>query len=927
MTEQQERLLVLLKEIDAICSKHDIEYYLAGGTLIGAIRHRGFLPWDDDADIYMTRSGWNRFVEACKEDLPEGRVLQAPDIDPSYTNTFPRYTTTDCVAVHSHQSLDKRFYGEVIDILILDPMNRDEDTYKRYTYDLMLYSDLLNYAAVFGRRFGVRAADYAIWKLKGLFLGHEYVRKSFENKLASYLDDSGELYVMRWGGNPLIFERSWFENSKRVPFEDINAMVPCGIDEYLIYHYGDEWYQVPTDVAAGGHDTAASLLVNPNNAHHACKSLIKRSMLPFLTIRKIIMLAKAGASYGKQNDRLNIEASLLANDIDSELRRDRSHVNECIERYIAWQCSARISGRDDWKGVYRFNHPIIAPVSDSFFEECVLRAFNTERIGRASRLIEISRVRDSRLLEQISNAIVQLREARSAFEVSDFESPLSLSEKVLSQFPENLTAWKIKLQAIYHIEGYSNCFLEALAHARTLFPEDGDLMLLEGDFAYSSGETERAIEFYREALPHTSNGLTLLQLSDRLHNVDGSAYHDAKVALAGQRHRESHGQTWNVQEQSKVYFRLFADVVSTLEKLGLKFFINPELAALLSTGVLGDDLLPAHRSAYELIMRGDQMQKLLDALRSGEDLLPSHIEWDSMGDSAYCPLTAVRFFDSRTADFSGRADYYSSNRGMSISISLMRQARYRKLAHVLLGAWRASCLCQKSYGKKSRILAKPLTYLPSSLRIPFGKAVHSLVLQGSERAQAGFEITSQGEKRRYPVELFAETGRLSFHGVSCPVPEDLAAYLEPLDVTAGTLGRLLAEDENRISLPNSPAKGTVLAQLGLSYYRKMYRRTLSDMWCAAVRKRFVRVFSDEKTVISFLDAFERRSDYLDDHGCFADGVLEEDIEQLDSLRKRVKKLLGRISLDSSQALFLQELENALNVHYERNMDEVNHEGV
>ena len=62
MTPEQEHLLTLLKEIDQICRRNNIPYYLAGGTLIGALRHKGFLPWDDDADLYMTREGFDRFV-------------------------------------------------------------------------------------------------------------------------------------------------------------------------------------------------------------------------------------------------------------------------------------------------------------------------------------------------------------------------------------------------------------------------------------------------------------------------------------------------------------------------------------------------------------------------------------------------------------------------------------------------------------------------------------------------------------------------------------------------------------------------------------------------------------------------------------------------------------------------------------------------
>ena len=63
MTEIQTKILSLLEEVDAICRQNDIEYYLEGGAVLGAIRHGGFLPWDDDSDLAMTRSNWEKFKE------------------------------------------------------------------------------------------------------------------------------------------------------------------------------------------------------------------------------------------------------------------------------------------------------------------------------------------------------------------------------------------------------------------------------------------------------------------------------------------------------------------------------------------------------------------------------------------------------------------------------------------------------------------------------------------------------------------------------------------------------------------------------------------------------------------------------------------------------------------------------------------------
>ncbi len=74
----QKKQLSILEEIDRICKAHRIEYWLDGGTLLGAVRHGGFIPWDDDIDIAMTAVNLQRFIEAAPKELPPHLVLQTP---------------------------------------------------------------------------------------------------------------------------------------------------------------------------------------------------------------------------------------------------------------------------------------------------------------------------------------------------------------------------------------------------------------------------------------------------------------------------------------------------------------------------------------------------------------------------------------------------------------------------------------------------------------------------------------------------------------------------------------------------------------------------------------------------------------------------------------------------------------------------------
>ena len=76
MTEKQKHLLQLFREIDEICKKHNLRYVMAGGSLIGVVRNEGFIPWDDDVDIYMPKADWDKLVELAPKELPPHRAVQ-----------------------------------------------------------------------------------------------------------------------------------------------------------------------------------------------------------------------------------------------------------------------------------------------------------------------------------------------------------------------------------------------------------------------------------------------------------------------------------------------------------------------------------------------------------------------------------------------------------------------------------------------------------------------------------------------------------------------------------------------------------------------------------------------------------------------------------------------------------------------------------
>lgn len=82
--------LEILKVIDTFCRKHRIHYSLYAGSLLGAVRHQGFIPWDDDLNIFLTRHEYNRFIKLWLKDQPEGYLIQNKELDPKFSQSFTK---------------------------------------------------------------------------------------------------------------------------------------------------------------------------------------------------------------------------------------------------------------------------------------------------------------------------------------------------------------------------------------------------------------------------------------------------------------------------------------------------------------------------------------------------------------------------------------------------------------------------------------------------------------------------------------------------------------------------------------------------------------------------------------------------------------------------------------------------------------------
>ena len=113
--------LDLLLELDRICRKYDIKYVISSGTLLGAVRHGGFIPWDDDLDTYMLRAEYEKFCKICEKELDQKRFfLQNDKTDKEYRWGYAKLRRKGTQYIRDGQEAIKCFSGVSIDIFVLD---------------------------------------------------------------------------------------------------------------------------------------------------------------------------------------------------------------------------------------------------------------------------------------------------------------------------------------------------------------------------------------------------------------------------------------------------------------------------------------------------------------------------------------------------------------------------------------------------------------------------------------------------------------------------------------------------------------------------------------------------------------------------------------------------------------------------------------
>ena len=248
MEEAKVIRLEILKELDSFCSSHNIRYYLAFGTLIGAIRHNGYIPWDDDVDVWMPRPDLDKFMEEYHSD---GKYKLSHNRNPSDEHMwgFARLIDTrTTMKLGSHSIL-----GVNVELYPLDGFPEEGEKRNNFVRNLK-YLRAIN-SRMIVKVFGLVAENK--WPFKKIKLRVLQRFINYYTKFGSKYSYNESVDVVAIFDTPYKlkpFKRDWFGLGIKHKFETLELMVPVKFHEVLTTIYGDYMTPPPIEEQVPSHN-------------------------------------------------------------------------------------------------------------------------------------------------------------------------------------------------------------------------------------------------------------------------------------------------------------------------------------------------------------------------------------------------------------------------------------------------------------------------------------------------------------------------------------------------------------------------------------------------------------------------------------------------------------------------------------------------
>ena len=238
-------LLMIAKDFDDFCKSNGITYYLMGGTALGAMRHGGFIPWDDDFDVFMDRKNYKKFLSLAPQKLNNDKYYFQAENTAEWPLFFSKLRLNDTEYVERFEDLGKMHCGIYIDIMCL----YNTFSFKPLRYLQYLCAKTLSASALHIRGYNTKSTLKKV-AIKFASLANFPLFKKPLFRFVSCLDGHETEIVGHFFGRAPFRKTSFLRASlgqpRRVKFNDIMLPVPSNVETYLTARFGDKYMDPPS---------------------------------------------------------------------------------------------------------------------------------------------------------------------------------------------------------------------------------------------------------------------------------------------------------------------------------------------------------------------------------------------------------------------------------------------------------------------------------------------------------------------------------------------------------------------------------------------------------------------------------------------------------------------------------------------------------
>lgn len=264
LLQLQAKLRKIYLEIDKICERHGLSVMLAYGSLLGAIRHQGFIPWDDDLDVYMPRDDYDKFIREYAKELPKNYIVYAPNSDNGPIYYFCKVVDKTTTFIMPGQEEANHCRGIFVDIFPIENIENKpwKNKIKRFKALSAMYisSSVCQYetkSKIYKKLMSgsvLAKLNYWFRYCLGFFFSYKNSLEwyNFFDEVCRCNKDTGFVHVPSNDEGWIPIERSHFLPPKKVEFDDIMAYIPNDYIYLLEKEYGN-WQKVPSDAEKEGH--------------------------------------------------------------------------------------------------------------------------------------------------------------------------------------------------------------------------------------------------------------------------------------------------------------------------------------------------------------------------------------------------------------------------------------------------------------------------------------------------------------------------------------------------------------------------------------------------------------------------------------------------------------------------------------------------